>query len=32
MPENTYEKIQTIMSMVKDFTQAYESSIKGKYT
>jgi hypothetical protein len=32
MPENTNEKIQTVMNMVKEFANAYESSIKGKFT
>lgn len=32
MPENPSEKINTVMLMVKSFTEAYESSIKGKYT
>ena len=32
MPENTNDKIQTVMGMVKEFANAYENSIKGKYT
>ena len=32
MPENTNDKIQTVMNMVKEFSTAYENSIKGKYT
>lgn len=32
MPENPNDKIQTVMNMVKEFCDAYENSIKGKFT
>lgn len=32
MPENSGEKIQIVMNLVLEFSNAYENSIKGKYT
>lgn len=32
MPENDQEKIQLVLNMVIEFYNAYENSIKGKYS
>ncbi len=32
MPENQGEKVQIVMNLVLEFINAYETSIKGKYT
>lgn len=32
LPENDADKIQAVLSMVIQFCNAYENSIKGKYT
>lgn len=32
MPENSNDKVQIVMNMVLDFVNAYDNSIKGKYT
>lgn len=32
MPENSGEKLQIVMNLVMEFSNAYDTSIKGKYT
>lgn len=32
MPENNQDKVQIVMNMVIEFVNAYDTSIKGKYT